>query len=196
MIFDSITELTNYGADWAVDFNGKLALELGPGMGHFSVALAKRYPRNFHILVDMNENSVAKIGRLISKSNLQNVGLIMGHAHTILADIEDDIGFQYIFSHFASPQNQKEKSTPRLYHTPTCKQIIRLCEPEGSFFATSDRDEVVEEFWKNLKSGFYRTKWSLPIPPLEEGTIVGTDMEMKFSKEFGNWTRKLHLRKK
>lgn len=193
MRWPSIEDLSQFGADWAVDFGGNLVLELGPGTGTFTISLAKAFPRNFHVLIDMNYKNAARIVARLKNEKIKNVGIVCGFAHSELASISTDISFKTIYSHFASPENVHGEVTPRIYGKPTCEQIIRLTSIGSEFLATSDRKSVIRAFQNNLKPYFVRQDWNLAIPPLRKDTIVGTDMEWKFCKRLEAPIQKIHL---
>lgn len=193
MRWPSVDELSQFGADWAVDFGGDLILELGPGAGTFIISLAKAFLKNFHMLTDMNYKNAARIASRLKDSQLSNVGIVCGFAHTELAAIRDDIQFKTIYSHFASPENVHGEITPRIYGKHTCDQILRLTSSQSEFLATSDCKKVTRSFQANLKPFFKSQEWNLPIPPIRENTVVGTDMEWKFCNTFDTPVQKIYL---
>jgi ubiquinone/menaquinone biosynthesis C-methylase UbiE len=55
-------------------------LELGPGPGYFSRAVARRIPRGFLLLVDLQSEMLQKARGKLARAGLRNVGFVQANA--------------------------------------------------------------------------------------------------------------------
>lgn len=188
----TVNEVVARGAH-SLGFHGKLVLELGPGGGVFALALARRNPHDFHVLIDMNRHNATRVARSIRGSGLTNIDIIHGVAHQELGKLGADVSFDRIHCHFPSPFNGINGNGHRLYDPFTCQEILRLTEPGAELFAVSDKRYAIAAFKRNLGPAFQAAPWLAPLPPLIAGTVIGTENEQIYCLNRGMRASRLRL---
>ena len=58
-------------------------LELGPGPGYFSRAVARRVPRGYLLLADLQPEMLRKAGRKLAEADIRNVGFVQADATSL-----------------------------------------------------------------------------------------------------------------
>jgi len=126
--------------NWKRDFfknENPLVLELGCGMGEYSVGLAEKFPKKNFLGVDIKGARIWQGATNALEKGLSNVGFLrirIGWIETCFAQEEVD----EIWITFPDPQLKKRRGTKRLTHPDFLKRYNNIIKKDGVIHLKTD----------------------------------------------------------
>jgi ubiquinone/menaquinone biosynthesis C-methylase UbiE len=121
-------------------------LEIGPGSGYFSAALASRIPQGRLELFDVQPEMLAKAQRRLQAQGLRNVGYTAGDAGEVLPFRDSDFDIAVLVSVLGEIPNQHR----------CLDSLFRVLRPSGTLAfheAIPDPDRIPFEALRTLAEG-------------------------------------------
>lgn len=123
--------------------NAPLTLELGAGTGLFSVELARRYPHQRYIAVDVKADRLQKGASVASEQKLENICFLRAHAGQ-LPELFLEKSLTQLWLTFPDPYPKKRQAKHRMTH-PHFLDIYRtLLAKRGIFHFKTDNASLFE----------------------------------------------------
>ena len=126
--------------NWKKDFfknKNPLVLELGCGMGEYSVGLAEKFPEKNFLGIDIKGARIWQGASLASEKELKNVGFLRIRIDWIercFAENEVD----EIWITFPDPQLKKRRGTKRLTHPNFLKRYANILKKNAPIYLKTD----------------------------------------------------------
>jgi len=134
-----------------LDMNGifpvarPVIVEIGFGMGHVTVELARNYPEYNYLGIEVYPPGVGRVLNAIHTMNLENLRVIQADAAQVLEamiPIESVHGF-HVF--FPDPWPKKKHHKRRLLQAGFLHTIAERLQAEGYFYAVTDWEDYAEQ---------------------------------------------------
>ena len=120
-------------------------LDIGTGMGDSTLSLAKRFPENDYLAVEVHLPGVGSLIHKVHKANINNIRIIN-------QDIQDVLDYQLagksidiIFIFFPDPWHKKRHHKRRLINTDFLKKLITVLKLHGRLFIATDWLDYAEQ---------------------------------------------------
>ncbi|MDY7029907.1 MAG: tRNA (guanosine(46)-N7)-methyltransferase TrmB, partial [Spirochaetota bacterium] len=120
-------------------------VEIGFGMGHVTVELARTYPEYNYLGIEVYPPGVGRVLNAIHTMNLENLRVIQADAAQVLESMipaESIHGF-HIF--FPDPWPKKKHHKRRLLQAGFLHTIAGRLQPGGYFYAVTDWEDYAEK---------------------------------------------------
>jgi tRNA (guanine-N7-)-methyltransferase len=120
-------------------------VEIGFGMGHVTVELARTYPEYNYLGIEVYPPGVGRVLNAIHTMNLENLRVIQADAAQVLESMipaESIHGF-HIF--FPDPWPKKKHHKRRLLQAGFLHTIAGRLQPGGCFYAVTDWEDYAEQ---------------------------------------------------
>jgi tRNA (guanine-N7-)-methyltransferase len=104
----------------------KILLEIGFGMGEATAIIAKNYPENAFIAVDVHPPGIGKLLALISESEITNVKVIEDDVHVVLEHMIADQSLDGVHLYFPDPWPKKKHNKRRIVN----EGFLQLIHPK------------------------------------------------------------------
>lgn len=133
------TEIINY-----FNNNNPIIIELGCGQADYTINLAKLHPNSNYIGVDRKGNRIWSASKNMSKENLQNAALMIGHAESLEQAIPEN-SISEIWITFPDPYPRRCSMKRRLTHPRFLEIYKKLLIKDGIINLKTD-DETLYDF--------------------------------------------------
>ncbi|ENH95798.1 hypothetical protein J416_14223 [Gracilibacillus halophilus YIM-C55.5] len=178
-----LPEPSQYFGKWREYFSNDapLHLEIGTGKGQFIKGMAKQYPNDNFVGIEIVESIIVSAVQKIKKKQLSNVRLLNEDAMdltSIFAENEIDM----IYLNFSDPWPKNRHEKRRLTFPYFLKQYQQLLKPEGKVVLKTDNRGFFEYSLASMSQyGCIFDEVSLDLHELEDPTNVMTEYEEKFA---------------
>ena len=133
--------------------NGKKIIEIGFGMGHTTVEIAKNLPDSNFVAIDVHSPGVGNLLNKIKENELSNLKIIQHDAVEVLEKMVLDESLDAIHIFFPDPWHKKRHNKRRLIQEPFLELVSRKLKKEGYVHVATDwqdyADWIIECFKKN-----------------------------------------------
>lgn len=180
---------------WVSEFfknDNPLVLELGCGLGEYSVGLGKRFPEKNFVGVDIKGARIWRGAKSVEQESIPNVAFLRTRIDFISCAFEED-EVDEIWITFPDPQPQDRRIKKRLTSPMFMKQYQKILKPNAIIHLKTDSelmyDYTLEQVMENKFDIIQQTKdlYSEELPGLdEEGkSLLGikTKYEQMFSEK-------------
>lgn len=117
----------------------KISLEIGSGKGDFILNMAKKFPKERFLGVEMQGMALAIAARKILLEDIKNIRLINLDCGYLFEKIPDQT-FENIFLNFSDPWPKKKQQKRRLTHPNILKLYHRILKDDGTIRFKTDND--------------------------------------------------------
>jgi len=133
--------------------NGKKIIEIGFGMGHTTVEIAKNLPDSNFVAIDVHSPGVGNLLNKIKDNELSNLKIIQHDAVEVLEKMVLDKSLDAIHIFFPDPWHKKRHNKRRLIQEPFLELVSRKLKKDGYVHVATDwqdyADWIIECFKKN-----------------------------------------------
>lgn len=166
--------------------DGPLWLEIGYGMGHHVLHLARTQPDISIIGAEPFLNGTAKAVRGIVDEGLSNIRLFRGDVRELLAEFPDEtLDRAYIL--FPDPWPKTRHNKRRLIRTAFIEELYRVIKPGGELIFASDIPHYVDwaltRFRSHARKSGAGFEWTETPPKDPPQGWPGTKYEAKARRE-------------
>jgi len=133
--------------------NGKKIIEIGFGMGHTTVEIAKNLPDSNFVAIDVHSPGVGNLLNKIKDNELSNLKIIQHDAVEVLEKMVLDKSLDAIHIFFPDPWHKKRHNKRRLIQEPFLELVSRKLKKDGYVHVATDWQDyaywIIECFKKN-----------------------------------------------
>jgi tRNA (guanine-N7-)-methyltransferase len=156
-------------ATWCKSHNN-LVLEIGCGMGENLIHLARTYPSQQFLGIEVHSAGIGKMLGHIHQYNLPNVRLIAQDAIEILQHSIADNTLAHTFILFADPWPKKRHHKRRLIDSKFIELIANKLQPSASLTIATDWQDYALQIEQALLENKLLAPIDLPHAPLKRTT--------------------------
>lgn len=120
-------------------------LDIGSGMGDSTIAMAKAFPNNDYIAVEVHKPGVGSLIRKITENKLNNIRII---SHDIIKILEQCImpaSFDSVLIYFPDPWPKKRHHKRRLLNRTFFELLKPVLKKHGRIFIATDWENYAEQ---------------------------------------------------
>ena len=160
-----------------------IILELGMGRGEFIIEMAKAYPNNNYIGLELNESQIATAANRLKKENLNNLKMICADAKDIDKFFGKEIDTIYLT--FSEPWPKKHNEKNRFTHINYLKLYDKIYKKDKHIILKTDNKVLFAYSLESLSQYWYEfKKVSLDLHHDEDvNNNIMTDFEKQYYKE-------------
>jgi len=148
--------------------DGPLNLEIGCGYGHFLSYMAKRFPEQRFLGLDIINKILLQVDRRLQRESLNNARVCKLDAVVALRELFPTGSLANIYILFPDPWFKERRLKRRILRSETLPELLRVLQPGGCLhFVSDDADYAADAL--QLLSSCERLK-ALPFPDLETRT--------------------------
>lgn len=103
-----------------------IIMEIGFGMGETTAIIAKNYPNNGYIAVDVHPPGIGKLLALIVENDLTNIKVIEDDVHVVMQHMIADESLDGIYLYFPDPWPKKKHNKRRIVN----EGFLQLIHPK------------------------------------------------------------------
>ncbi len=129
--------------DWYRPFDRRL-LEIGFGMGHATVEIARNCPRWGLVGLEVHPPGVARVLQQIRELGLANLRVVRADAQEVLTRLPDRL-LDAVLVYFPDPWPKKRHHKRRLVQEPFLQELERLLRPGGMLNFATDWEPYARE---------------------------------------------------
>jgi tRNA (guanine-N7-)-methyltransferase len=185
-VFNDIALMDNKWYQKAFIAENPLILELGCGKGEYTVELAKKFPDNNFLGVDIKGQRIWKGATLAIEAKLTNVCFARFRIEMIEQVIKEKIVSQ-IWIPFPDPFPRRSKANRRLISEAFINRYKNILIPGGVIHFKTDSEELFDFALETLASmniePIIQTRQLHQSPYLDELTSIQTRYEERFMAE-------------
>ena len=136
-----------------------IAVEIGPGYGHFMLEYCGRHPSLNFVGIDARFKRSFQLVKKIARNNLFNVRYLRARGerlHFIFGAEEVD----RVFFFFPDPWSKNKHRKKRLLRPSFLDSVYRILRPGGEFFIKTDHDDYAAHMAFYLKRD---QRWSMAL---------------------------------
>ena len=144
------TELLDFQTVFPV--SQPVIVEIGFGMGHVTVELARKFPKKNYIGIEVFRPGVGRVLNEVHTEGLQNLRVIRADAVQVIRcmiPMESVHGF-HIF--FPDPWPKKKHHKRRLIQKDFLHSLAERLEPEGYFYAVTDWQDYADHILQTVEN--------------------------------------------
>lgn len=132
-------------------------LEIGFGMGHSLVEMARRHPENNYLGVDVYLPGIGSLLDSLDKAGLDNVRVLNVDAVEVLTQHLPEQALQCIYLFFPDPWPKKRHHKRRLVQADFARRVRRALAHGGMFHMATDWEEYALHMREVMEAaeGFY-----------------------------------------
>ena len=136
-----------------------IAVEIGPGYGHFMLEYCEQHPTTNFIGIDYRFKRSFQLAKKIKKRELNNIRYLRARGerlHFIFGPKEVD----QVFFFFPDPWPKTRHHKKRLLRPPFLDSIDTVLKPGGEFFIKTDHDEYAQWMARHLQDD---PRWQMEL---------------------------------
>lgn len=162
--------------------DGRVAVEIGPGMGEFLVAMAANEPKTNFFAVEHSKSRVAHIDRQVRDKGIENARVLHADAKFVLHLLPDTC-VDLFYIQFPDPWWKRRHHRRRLLTAEFAIELRRVLKPDGMIEFITD----VPEYFERARAAFDATA-GLELASTNLALITATS----FSRKAMNHGARLH----
>ncbi len=196
-VFEPTNEQMTSGAHhmkgkWHEEFfknDGPITLELGCGKGEYTIALAKKYPTQNFIGVDVKGARIWRGAKTADEDEMKNVAFLRTKIEFINTYFDKN-EVDHIWLTFSDPQPKDKKGTKRITSNIFLERYRKFLKPDGVVHVKTDSDVLYEKTMEAIEEGnhqiihntddLYVKDFDSFSPDMQEILNVKTFYEEKF----------------
>ena len=156
----------------------KVSLEIGSGKGKFITDLARDYPLELFVAMEVNINVCYRILEKKLEENLNNLIIILGDASNLLSYFEPN-SIDQIYLNFSDPWPKKRHHKRRLTAPSFLKQYISILKHDGLLQFRTDHHDLFQDSMETIHDYFEITDIQTQLEP----SNYMTEYELKKRQE-------------
>ena len=160
-----------------------LNLEIGCGYGHFLSYMARRFPEQNFIGLDIVNKILRQLGRALERDGLNNARVCKLDANLALRELFPDGSLANLYILFPDPWFKERRLKRRIMRAETLPEMLRVLAPGGHLHFVSDDTDYAQDARALLDA--CPQLQAVPFPEIE----VRTKYERKWLQQEKQITR-------
>lgn len=136
--------------------SASLVLDIGPGMGTTTVALAKTHPENDYLAVEVHRPGIGSLLRLAAGQQLNNIRVISHDAVEVIRHMLPDNCLSQVLVFFPDPWPKKRHHKRRLLNGAFAKLLSSRLRDHGRICISTDWSDYAETIPDAFEHSGYR----------------------------------------